>query len=58
MVNQFQGFFFFFFFFPSSLGKKKKSDPTGLQKSFAGAEKPFVKMRKPPLPPPASNLSL
>lgn len=52
MVNQFQGLFFFFLFFLHLWGEKKKSEPIGLQKSFAGAEKLFVKMRKPPLPPP------
>lgn len=53
MVNQ---FLFLFFFFPSSLGGKKQSDPIDLQESFAVAGKLFVKMRKPPLPPPALSL--
>lgn len=52
MVNQFQSSFFFSFFFPLHLWEKK-SDPIDLQKSFVVAEKLFVKMRKPPLPPPA-----
>lgn len=48
MVNQFQTFFF------PLISGKIKSDPIDLEKSFAVAEKLFVTMRKPPLPPPAS----
>lgn len=49
MVNQFRGFFFSHLW---EKEKKKKSELIDLQKSFAVAEKLFVKMRKPLLPPP------